>query len=171
MSPSDRAHPWFCNHTPDPRRSRPHRARRNPVIGHKFVASKPRYAGDTLNLLRLVYALLLAIASGANGAESVGSQACASCHAGIYRSFMRTQMAQSSGRAGTAEAKEQFDRAQFRDESGAFLYTVGRDATGYYFDFRQQRTSQPIQGRRPLDYFVGSGNAARTYLLSVWVSL
>jgi hypothetical protein len=117
--------------------------------------------------LRLVYALLLAIASGADGAESVGSQACASCHAGIYRSFMRTQMAQSSGRAGTAEVKEQFDRAQFRDESGAFLYTVGRDANGYYFDFRQQRTSQPLQGRRQLDYFVGSGNAARTYLLSV----
>jgi len=117
--------------------------------------------------LRFVYALLLAIAFGADGAESVGSQACASCHAAIYRSFMRTQMAQSSGRVGTAEPKEQFDRAEFRDASGAFAYVAGRDASGYYFDFRQQGAKQPIQGRRPLDYFVGSGNAARSYITTV----
>jgi len=84
-----------------------------------------RHAGDTLDLLRFVYALLLAIAFGADGAESVGSQACASCHAGIYRSFIRTQMAQSSGRVGAQESKEQFDRPEFRDSSGAFAYTVG----------------------------------------------
>ena len=117
--------------------------------------------------MRFVYALLLAIAFGADGAESVGSQACASCHAAIYRSFMRTQMAQSSGRVGTAEPKEQFDRAEFRDASGAFAYVAGRDASGYYFDFRQQGAKQPIQGRRPLDYFVGSGNAARSYITTV----
>ena len=117
--------------------------------------------------MRLVYALLLAIAFGADGAESVGSQACASCHAAIYRSFQRTQMAQSSGRVGTQEPKEQFDRAEFRDSSGAFAYIVGRDAGGYYFDFRQQGKPQPIQGRRQLDYFVGSGNAARSYITNV----
>ena len=83
---------------------------------------------------------------------------------------MRTQMAQSSGRVGTAEPKEQFDRTQFRDSSGAFAYTVGRDASGYYFNYRQQgkpAASQPIEGRRPLDYFVGSGNAARSYIINV----
>jgi hypothetical protein len=120
--------------------------------------------------LRPVYALLLAIASGAEGAESVGSQACASCHAGIYRSFMRTQMAQSSGRAGTAEAKEQFDQTEFRDSPGKYAYHVGRDGATYYFEFRQQgqpATSEPIGGRRLLEYFVGSGTAARSYLLSV----
>src|ERR1051326_3252057 len=60
-------------------------------------------AGDKLDLLRFVYTLLLAISFGADGAESVGSQACASCHVAIYRSFMQTQMAQSSGRVGTQE--------------------------------------------------------------------
>jgi hypothetical protein len=76
-------------------------------------------------------------------------------------------MAQSSGRVGTAEPKEQFDNPQFRDSSGAFTYTVARDAGGYYFDFQQQNTSKPIQGRRQLDYFVGSGNAARSYITNV----
>lgn len=121
-------------------------------------------------LLRLIYALLLVFAISADGAESVGSQACASCHAGIYRSFLRTQMAQSSGRAGTVEPKEQFDRTEFRDSSGAFAYTVGQDAKGYYFNFRQQgkqATPKPIEGRRPLDYFVGSGAAARSYITNV----
>ena len=141
-----------------------------PPRGTDSLLRKVRHAGDTLDLLRFAYTLLLAIAFGADGAESVGSQACASCHAIIYRSFMRTQMAQSSGRVGTAEAKEQFDRTEFRDSSGAFAYTVGHDASGYYFDFRQQGkppTSQPIEGRRPLEYFVGSGNAARSYILNV----
>ena len=133
--------------------------------------SQLRHTGDKLYLLRLVLVLLLAIA-GADGADSVGSQACASCHAAIYRSFMRTPMAQSSGRAGTSEIQEQFDRAEFTDSGGAFAYTVGHDASGYYFDFRQQgakqpATSQPIQGRRRLEYFVGSGNAAHSYLLDV----
>jgi hypothetical protein len=111
--------------------------------------------------------LLLAIAFDAEGAEPVGSQACASCHAGIYRSFMRTQMAQSSGRVGTAEVKEQFDRTAFRDSAGKYSYRVGLDGGTYYFDFRQQGTNQPIQGRRQLEYFVGSGAAARSYLLNV----
>jgi len=68
---------------------------------------------------------------------------------------------------GTQGSKEQFDRAEFRDSKGAFDYTVGRDASGYYFDFRQQVSKQPISGRRQLDYFVGSGTAARSYLLNV----
>src|SRR6059058_1601285 len=118
----------------------PCRPRRSisPPRGTDSLFRRVRRAGDTLDLLRFVYALLLAITFGADGAESVGSPACASCHAAIYRSFTRTQMAQSSGRVGTQEAKEQFDRAAFRDSSGAFAYTVGRDASGYYFDFRQQ---------------------------------
>jgi len=141
-----------------------------PSARHRFLLRKVPHSGDTLDLLRFVYALVLAIAFGADGAESVGSQACASCHPAIYRRFMQTQMAQSSGHVGTADAKEQFDRAEFRDSSGAFAYTVGRDASGYYFDFRQQGnavTSRPIVGRRSLDYFVGSGNAARSYIINV----
>jgi hypothetical protein len=76
-------------------------------------------------------------------------------------------MARSSGRAGAGEPKEQFESARFRDGQGAFSYTVGYDASGYYFDYRQLVAKDPVQGRRRLDYFVGSGSAARSYLLSV----
>ena len=121
-------------------------------------------------------ALLLAIASCAAGAEFVGNQACAPCHPAIYRSFLGTPMANASGRVGTGEPRERFDRAEFRDSLGAFAYRVGQEAGSYFFEFRQQGATQPgttqrgtiqgIEGRRQLEYFVGSGAAARSYLLS-----
>jgi len=75
-------------------------------------------------------------------------------------------MAQSSGRAGTGEPKERFDSPTFRGARGSFAYTAGKDVTGYYFDFRQPGAKQPVEGRRQLDYFVGSGSAARSYILN-----
>jgi hypothetical protein len=107
----------------------------------------------------------LAIALSASGAEFAGSQACAPCHAAIYRSYMQTPMARSSGRVGTG-AKERFDQAEFRDSRGAFAYRAGAEGGKYYFDFTQQGSSRPIQGRRYLEYFVGSGAAAHSYVMS-----
>ena len=75
-------------------------------------------------------------------------------------------MANGSGRAGTGEPMERFDHAEFRDSRGAFTYRVGQEAGDYFFEFRQQRVKQPIEGRRKLEYFVGSGAAARSYLTS-----
>ena len=102
----------------------------------------------------------------AGGAEIVGSEACAACHAAIYRGYMQTPMARSSGRVGTSGIKERFDRAEFRDSRSAFAYRAGEQDGTYYFDFVQQGTKQPVQGRRYLEYFVGSGAAAHSYLLS-----
>ena len=100
-------------------------------------------------------------------ADSVGSQACAGCHAEIFQSFMRTPMAHSSGRVGTAETQERFDASVFRDFQNAYAYTVNRRGSTYSFEFRQQGARQPIEGRRQLEYFVGSGHAARGYILNV----
>ena len=99
-------------------------------------------------------------------AEYAGSQACALCHAEIFRSFLQTPMAHSSGRVGTAEPAERFDAVAFRDSRGAFAYTVGRQGSKYYFDYRELGARQPVQGRRSLEYFVGSGHAARSYLIN-----
>jgi predicted CXXCH cytochrome family protein len=107
---------------------------------------------------------LLAV-SCAFGADFVGNKSCAACHADIVRTYLRTPMAQSSGKVGTQgtqELKETFDRAEFRDDSGAFSYKV---LPGYRFEFTQQNASQPIAGRGALSYFIGSGAAARTFLI------
>lgn len=75
-------------------------------------------------------------------------------------------MANASGRVGTGDPRERFDRAEFRDSGGAFAYRVREEAGSYFFEFRQQRAGQPIEGRRQLEYFVGSGAAARSYLFT-----
>ena len=92
---------------------------------------------------------LLAI-SCAFGADFVGNTSCAPCHAAIFRAYMRTPMAQSSGQVGTQDLKESFDRAEFRDDRGAFSYTVSPD---YRFEFPQRGARQPIVGVRALAYF------------------
>jgi Tfp pilus assembly protein PilF len=117
--------------------------------------------------LFLPFALLLVITFCAAGAEFAGNQACAPCHPDIYRSFMRTPMANGSGRVGTGEMKEGFTHTEFRDSRGAFSYRVAQEAGKYFFEFLEHRNKQPIQGRRKLEYFVGSGAAARSYLLEV----
>jgi hypothetical protein len=130
------------------------------------LGSRVNRRDDILSPLIFALALLLAIASCARGAEFVGNQACASCHPAIYRSFLRTPMANGSGRVGTGQPIERFDRTEFRDSSGALGYRVGQEAGKYFFEFRQQNAKQPLGGRRQLEYFVGSGAAARSYLLS-----
>src|SRR5689334_12642972 len=104
---------------------------------------------------------LLAV-SCAFGADFVGNKSCAPCHAAIFRAYLRTPMAQSSGQVGTQDLKESFDRVDFRDDRGAFSYTVSPD---YRFEFTQQGARQPIAGVRALAYFIGSGAAARTFLI------
>jgi len=71
-------------------------------------------------------------------------------------------MAQSSGKVGSADLKETFERAQFRDDHGAFSYRVTPD---YRFEFTEQSAREPISGVRGLRYFVGSGAAAQTFLM------
>jgi hypothetical protein len=109
------------------------------------------------------FPLVLLAIPGALGAGFVGNKACAPCHAAIYRSYTRTPMAQSSGKVEAQDMKESFDRAEFRDDRGAYLYKVAPD---YRFEFTQQGAKEPIAGLRALTYFIGSGAAARTFLIS-----
>src|ERR1700680_4180855 len=104
---------------------------------------------------------LLAV-SCAFGADFVGNKSCAPCHDAIFRAYIQTAMAQDSGQVGTHDLNESFDRAEFRDDRGAFSYTVSPD---YRFEFTQRNAKQPIAGRRALSYFIGSGAAARTFLI------
>jgi hypothetical protein len=76
-------------------------------------------------------------------------------------------MSHSSGRTGAGEFQERFDQPGFRDSSGKYAYTIFREPGRYLLEFRQQGVRQPIEGRRELRYFVGSGSAARSYLIDV----
>jgi hypothetical protein len=113
-------------------------------------------------MLRGFILVLLSAASTALGADFVGNKACAGCHAAIYRAYMATPMAQSSGRPGTQSAKESFEHAEFQDNRGAYSYRVTPD---YRFEFTQRGGVPPIAGMRTLAYFIGSGAAARTFLI------
>jgi tetratricopeptide (TPR) repeat protein len=77
-------------------------------------------------------------------------------------------MARSSGKTGTDERKEHFNSAEFTDSRQKFAYRVGQGAATYTLDFRELGAAgTAVQGRRELNYFVGSGSAARTYLIDV----
>ena len=101
------------------------------------------------------------------GADFVGNTACSACHAAIVRAYSRTPMAQSSGKVGAQDGTVTFGNAAFRDARGAFAYTVRTD---YRFEFaqlnRQPDAQPPIGGIRDLAYFIGSGTAARTFLMN-----
>src|SRR5665213_1094997 len=94
----------------------------------------------------------------------VGSRACAECHASIFQRYTRTPMALSSGAAGDNDAVEQFGRGSFA--GSGYVYGVARRGDKYVLGVRKQDGSQPPFERK-LSYFVGSGSAARSFLMDL----
>ncbi len=95
----------------------------------------------------------------------VGSKACAACHAEIYRKYSATGMATSSGRAGTGRFEESFGHAAFSDDASGAAYRVAKGAGGYELAF--SKPASAVEGKRTLEWFVGSGGIGRSYLFSV----
>lgn len=87
-----------------------------------------------------------------SGAEWVGSKICANCHAEICQKYSATPMAMTSGPASAAPVPEQTFLAQSGD-----LYSLVRKGSQLVLEFGAER--------RELAYFVGSGAAARSYLM------
>jgi len=104
--------------------------------------------------------LLWALTSLAADNVWVGSKACAPCHAEIYRKYNLTPMAKSSGPTSAAAVPEQ----SFTANSG-YHYSIVRRGPRLFLDF--QRTGATQTERRELQYFVGTGATARSYLISV----
>lgn len=92
----------------------------------------------------------------------VGSEACAGCHAEIYSGYKKTPMALSSG-ATKGSRLEVFGKGRFLDKGARFRYEVTRNDGELSFGFRE-RAGQNT-GRKLLPYFIGSGAAARSYLI------
>ena len=86
-------------------------------------------------------------------AEWAGSKVCANCHGEIYRKYAVTPMATTSGPAVSAAVPEQ----SFTANSGYRYSIVHRDGK-LVLEFGKEH--------RDLAYFVGSGTAARSYLMA-----
>jgi len=110
--------------------------------------------------------LLVALAVDAAHAET-GSAACAVCHASIFASYMRTPMAVSSGRTGSGNFAESFEKGEVSHAPSGIRYRVYQDRNKPSFDFNLSDANVPIQGTRLLEYFVGSGTIGRSYLFSI----
>jgi hypothetical protein len=110
--------------------------------------------------------LILAVTCAAASAET-GSAACAACHPAIYKSYMRTPMAMSSGRVSAGVFQEKFERGEFSHALSGVSYRVYRDANQPLFSFDFSAAGTRIHGTRPLEYFIGSGTVGRSYFFSV----
>jgi predicted CXXCH cytochrome family protein len=95
---------------------------------------------------------------------SAGSAACAACHRAIYESYKATPMAASSGTAGSGLIQEKFDHAAFDNAPTGFRYRIYRNRGAYFVEF--MKPDGTLRGVKALPYFVGSGSAARSYLLA-----
>jgi hypothetical protein len=104
--------------------------------------------------MRVAILLLVAI----SGRAQVGSLACARCHAEIYRKYMATGMARSSGQVGTGRFTEKLP-------ANAGAYRVTREKDSFRMQFT--RPSAQVNGVRDLKWFIGSGNVGRSYAFSV----
>ncbi|MGH9839711.1 MAG: tetratricopeptide repeat protein [Blastocatellia bacterium] len=102
--------------------------------------------------------------------DYVGSAACAACHAGVYQSYSATPMARSSGRVGADDFRESLAASQFQHQQSGARYRIRKEQSGLWLSFERQSPETPgeqIRGERRLDYFIGSGAVARSYLFSL----
>jgi hypothetical protein len=109
-------------------------------------------------------ALLFAMTAQAQDA-GVGSRVCADCHAEIYRTYMETGMARSSGRAGSASIVEKLPAGPISDKSSGASYRITRGTDSYRMEFERPQTR--VSGARDLKWFIGSGNVGRSYAFAM----
>jgi Tetratricopeptide repeat/Cytochrome c554 and c-prime len=82
-----------------------------------------------------------------------GSRACAVCHRDIYETYSATGMARSSGIVRTIDREGQFEH------SGVTYRTYNeRGSALFAFD------TGGVRGKRPLEFFIGSGAVGRSFL-------
>ncbi len=87
-----------------------------------------------------------------------GSEICATCHREIAEAYQKTGMARSSGAVTGIEIE-----GAFAHKPSGIGYRVYRQDGAAWFSF----SMSGAQGRRPLEYFIGSGAVGRSYLYSV----
>jgi predicted CXXCH cytochrome family protein len=87
-----------------------------------------------------------------------GSEVCATCHREIAEAYRKTGMARSSGAVTGIEIE-----GSFAHKPSGVGYRVYRQDAAAWFSF----SSSGVEGKRRLEYFIGSGTVGRSYLYSV----
>jgi len=98
--------------------------------------------------------------------QYVGSATCATCHEEIAASYQSHGMAQSFYPLAPDVAVEDFSGVEVRHEPTGFVYVARREGDRFV---QEEYREEPDGTRsheltRTMDYVVGSGSAARTYL-------
>src|SRR5262245_5658483 len=75
-------------------------------------------------------------------------------------------MALSSGAPGDGPFHERFDNAEFTHGRSGYRYRVSRAGGQYVLQFEKGTGDARVAASRPLPYFIGSGAAARRYILN-----
>jgi len=88
------------------------------------------------------------------------SQACASCHADIYKSYTTTAMATASGPATDGLTTGELDH-----KDSKIHYRVYEQDGKVWMSY-ERPGKDGLHGQRELLYFIGSGKKGRTYLFS-----
>jgi len=88
----------------------------------------------------------------------VGSKVCATCHAEIYKKYLQTTMAKASGAANRAIIP-----GEFLHTPSKVHYKIYEENGKAWLSFDRAK-DRPLQGKRELLYFIGSGHRGRTYL-------
>lgn len=90
----------------------------------------------------------------------VGNEACAKCHASVYQSYEQTPMAHASGLA-----VDNLIPADFTHKLSGVHYRVYSEGGHTWLSFDRDG-KDPIQGKRELLYYIGSGHRGLTYLFA-----
>ncbi|MEQ9103117.1 MAG: tetratricopeptide repeat protein [Rhodothermales bacterium] len=96
----------------------------------------------------------------------VGDVACFQCHESQYNGFKEHGMANSFFPLSNDTAVERFDDTVIVDRSSGYEYRTFKTAEGYFMEEVLRSPSGSVQNRlvREMEYVVGSGTVARTYL-------
>lgn len=112
------------------------------------------------------YALIVPLGCACAAAEPplyVGSKACQPCHAGIYASYLKSAMARTGGPV--SAIAEVLPGASFPHPASRYLYRVKRENQGIRLDVEGSENGESVRATRLMRWFVGSGAAARAFLL------
>lgn len=125
------------------------------------AAAVPRAAADTASFLG---ALGVPVSTGA-APGYVPDAVCADCHAAIARSFRSVGMARSFYRPSRAAAVERFGEPFFHGPSQRWYELDWRAETLVFRRWQLDAAGRRVHElEQPVDWVLGSGNRARTYL-------